>query len=278
MSNKLKVLQETGKVIDKDHLDIKKGQHSGRVLAYVHGTDQMLWEKAIPNKVIVPGSAFTVLKHFKDINIPVKTPTYNTALGLDEIRSITDHEERHDNYIFLWAVGIDGCGPENSQVFDVDYTKWIAPQDLVPFRYQLTNNDLSAEKREMYFGRKEKPESDRIAYYFKAFDSEPKFKQQYTDGTPIDENIYISDNTMPVESFVELKMSVLRSDCRDYFIATTGINDARINTISLLTAIPKTINGFTYYQNIRPLTKLNFPNEELIDLTKGIDFIYQIFY
>ena len=26
MSNKLKVLQETGKVIDKDHLDIKKGQ------------------------------------------------------------------------------------------------------------------------------------------------------------------------------------------------------------------------------------------------------------
>ena len=59
MSNKLKVLQETGKVIDKDHLDIKKGQHSGRVLAYVHGTDQMLWEKAIPNKVIVPGSAFT---------------------------------------------------------------------------------------------------------------------------------------------------------------------------------------------------------------------------
>ena len=73
-------------------------------------------------------------------------------------------------------------------------------------------------------------------------------------------------------------MSVLRSYCRDYFIATTGINDARINTISLLTAIPKTVNGFTYYQNIRPLTKLNFPNEELIDLTKGIDFIYQIFY
>lgn len=278
MSNKLKVLHEHGKLMPDDKVIIKKGQHRGRIMAYVHGTNIPLWEEAKENKVIVSGSAFTALKHFKELTLPVRTPSYNTALGLDEIRSTTSQQERNDNFVCLWAVGTDGCGPENSQVYDVDYSKWIAPQDLVPFRYQLTNNDLAADKREVYFGRKEIPSSDRIAYYFKGFDTIPVFKQQYIDGTPIDENIYISDNTMDVESYVEIKMSVLRSDCRDFFIATTGINDARINSISLLTAIPVTINGFTYYQSIRPLTKLHFPNEALIDLTKGIDFIYQIFY
>lgn len=230
------------------------------------------------NKVIVPGSAFTAMKHFKDLSIPIKTQTYNTALGLDNITSITDKEERYDQYVFLFAVGIGGCGPENSQVYDVDYTKWIQPEDLIPFKYQLTANDLSDADREKYFGRKAIPAADRIAYYFKGFDSAPVFRQQYIDGTPIDENIYISDNNMDVQSYVETKMSITTRDCRDYFVATTGINDARVNTISLLTAVPKEINGFTYYQNIRPLTKLNFNNISLIDEDVAIDIIYQLFY
>ena len=279
MANKVKFLHEG--LSYKDHVDIKEnrkqGFATGRVMAYVHGTNIPLWEELKKNKVIVPGSAFTAMKHWKGLQIPVNTPTYNSALVLDNMQSLSDSQSR-DCYVYLWAVGIGGCGPEDSQVYDVDYTKWIAPQDLVPFRYELDNHDLSNEKRNMYFGRKSKPEDGRIAYYFKAFDTAPVFKQQYIDGTSIDENIYLSDNTMDVESYIEVKMSVLKSDCRDFFFATTGINDARINTISLLTAYPMVIDGFTYYQNIRPLTKLNFPNESLIDLTKGIDFIYQIFY
>lgn len=276
MGNKLRVVHD-GIIEKQEDLKVIRGQQEGRCMAYVHGTDIPLWKKFKKNKVIVPGSAYTAAKHFNGLPIPTKTPTYNASLGLDEIVSITNAEE-NNSFVYLWAVGIGGCGPEDSQKYDVDYTKWIAPQDLVPFRYELDNHDISIEKRKTYFGRKNIPADGRIAYYFKAFDSAPVFRQQYIDGTPIDENIYISDNTMDVESYVELKMSVLRSDCRDYWIATSGINDARINSISLLTAYPKTINGHTYYQNIRPLTKLNFTNEPLIDLTKGIDFIYQIFY
>lgn len=273
--NKHKILYDGSRSEDTAHLK-STGQHRGHVIAYVKGTDKVLFEE--DNKVIIPGSAFTAAKHFKDLSIPVKTPTYNTALGLDNIVSITPAEEVLENYVYLFAVGIGGCGPEDSQKYDVDYTKWIAPEELVPFRYQLLNNDLSDDLRAKYFGRKEMAAADRIAYYFKAFDQDPVFKQRYIDGTPIDENIYISDNTMDVESFVELKLSITKRDCRDFFVATTGINDARINTISLLTAVPKSINGFTYYQNIRPLTKLNFNNESLIDETKGIDITYQIFY
>lgn len=240
----------------------------------VHGTDITLFRGS--NKVILPGSYFTAAKHF-GINPPVKLPSYNTALGLDGIQALTDKEER-DALVVLFAVGIDGCGPENSQVYDVNYTKWISPENLVPFRYVFDDNDLNATDRKKYFGRKKIAGTDKIAYYFKAFESTPTMHQQYVDGTPIDENIFISDNKTDVETYVELFLTVTKDDCREFFDATTGINDAKINTISLLTAVPKDLNGYTYYQGIRPLTKLNFPNESLIDLTKGIDITYHIYY
>lgn len=255
---------------NKDNAIVKKTD----IKICVAGTDIVLFRGS--NKVIVPGSYYTAAKHF-GINPPVKLPTYNTALGLDGIQALTDKEER-DALVVLFAVGIDGCGPESSQVYDVDYTKWIAPENLIPFRYVFDDNDLSQTLRQKYFGRKKIAGTDKIAYYFKAFEATPVMHQEYVDGTPIDENIYISDNTMDVETYVELKLTVTKEDCREYFDATTGINDAKINTISLLTAVPKEMNGYTYYQGIRPLTKLNFPNESLIDLTKGIDITYHIYY
>ncbi len=247
----------------------------GVVSAYVHGTKIPLFEGR-ENKVICDGSMFTASKHF-DIAPPINLPSYNTALNLENIVPLTT-KERIDSLVCLFCVGVGGCGPEQSQVYDVDYTKWIDPDDLIPLRYQLADNDLSDSDREKYFGRKEVPAMNRIAYYFKAFDFEPSFKAQYVDGTPIDEHLYASDNVIDVEVFVELKMSITKRDCRDYYIAHSGINDAKINTISLCTAYPKPYNGHTYYQEIRPLTKLNFSTESLIDLTKGIDIVYDLFY
>lgn len=247
----------------------------GVVSAYVAGTDIPLFEKR-ENKVICDGSMFTASKHF-DIVPPIDLPTYNEALNLENIVPLTSRE-RLDSLVCLFCLGTSGCGPEASQVFDVDYTKWIAPDDMVPLRYQLADNDLSDEDREKYFGRKEIPAMNRIAYYFKAFELEPIFKAQYVDGTPIDEHLYVSDNVIDVEVFVELKLSITKRDCRDFFIAHSGINDAKVNTISLCTAYPKDYNGHTYYQGIRPLTRLNFSNESLIDQTKGIDIIYDLFY
>ena len=263
----------------KVNLNIMNGTGScrprGVVSAYVAGTDIPLFEKR-ENKVICDGSMFTASKHF-DIVPPIDLPTYNEALNLENIVPLTSRE-RLDSLVCLFCLGTSGCGPEASQVFDVDYTKWIAPDDMVPLRYQLADNDLSDEDREKYFGRKEIPAMNRIAYYFKAFELEPIFKAQYVDGTPIDEHLYVSDNVIDVEVFVELKLSITKRDCRDFFIAHSGINDAKVNTISLCTAYPKYYNGHTYYQGIRPLTRLNFSNESLIDQTKGIDIIYDLFY
>ena len=76
-----------------------------------------------------------------------------------------------------------------------------------------------------------------------------------------------------------MMLQVTKEDFRDYFSAVTGINDARINSISLLTAWYTTdASGYKWYQDIIPMTQLNIPNEPLIDLTKGIDITYHIYY
>lgn len=257
--------------------DVKLNIHNttpkGIVSAYIQGTNIPLFEKR-ENKVICDGSMFTASKHF-DILPPVTLPTYNIALNLENIVPLTS-QEQIDALVCLFCVGTSGCGPEPSQVYDVDYTKWIDPDDLVPLQYCLMDNDNA--DRDKYFGRKEVPSFNRVAYYFKGFETKPQFKAQYVDGTPIDEHLYSSDNVIDVEVFVELKMSITKRDCRDFFVAHSGINDAKINTISLCTAYPKEYNGNTYYQGIRPLTRLNFSTESLIDLTKGIDIIYDLFY
>lgn len=235
-------------------------------------TGELIWIGH--NKVILPGAGFIARSLFELTEAEI-TPSYNTALSLDE--TIYSNTPMSLHRMYLFCVGIDGCGTENSQVFEEDYRKWIMPVNLVPFQYRPNNKDLTEVERDVYFGRKSMINGD-FAYYFKAFDSAPTFTQRFTDGTVVDNMVYEQTTTAPIESFVTIYMSITADDCRDYFIKTTGINDARINTISLCTCWYKEIGGFKYYQDIRPVTKLNFPNEPLIDLRKGIDIKYQIYF
>lgn len=225
------------------------------------------------NKVIISGAGFTARKHFNLSGSEI-TPSYNTSLGLEQTVA-TDSTK--NQLVTLFMVGTDGCGTESSQVYPVDYKKRIAPASLVPFRYPLNTSDISASLRSTYFGRK--TIGDRLAYYFKAFDSIPVLKQQFDDGTDIDSNIFNDSTSRAAVTYVEIKLKVSKDDCREYFAATTGINNAKINSIALLTAWANTgSDGYTYYQDIRPLTCLHFPNEHLGDLTKGLDIVYQVYY
>lgn len=245
--------------------------HKTDIKIYNHETGELIFRGH--NKIILPGAGFTARAHFDIPNTEV-TPSYNTVLGLENSVYVTPEA---DNKVFLFCVGTDGCGAENSQVYEENYAKWINEDSIVPFRYPLLVKDIGNNLKSTYFGRK--VINDKYAaYYFKAFESAPVFRQQYTDGTPITSNIYNENSNLEVESYVELKLQITKEDCREFFIATTGINTARINTISLCTAWPKNFGSLVSYQDIRPLTKLNIPNEALIDLTKGIDIIYQIYY
>lgn len=242
-----------------------------RIILKNHDTGEIIFKGK--NKCILPGAEFMALSLFDLSDKPI-TPSYNTALNLDN--SIYTTTPQNTNKVFLFCVGTDGCGTENSQVYEEDYRKWIMPAQIVPFQYRPLAKDLSASDRSVYFGRKTL--DNFYAYYFKAFDSDPVLTRQFTSGTAIDDTIYDYTGSTAVETYVSMAMSITKDDCRDYFINTTGINDARVNTISLCTAWSRTISGYKYYQDIRPVTKLNFPNEPLIDLRKGMDIIYQVYF
>ena len=99
-----------------------------------------------------------------------------------------------------------------------------------------------------------------------------------TDLSNVDD-VWKDDRASEAEVVVQLKMSISVSDCREYFGRSTGINDSKINTISLCTAVPYlNSEGLLEYADIRPFTRFNFPNEALIDSSKGIDITYYLYY
>lgn len=271
-------------VLIKDIVNIRDGgklssrykgvQPLGRVIAYVPGTNKILFDKW--NKVIVSGSAYLASQNFA-ITPSVLLPTYNTDLGLENTVALSPTELR-ERTICLFAVGTDGCGQETSQVYDVNYSKRIEPANLIPFQTLSSSSDLSADNRSLYFGRKVDSVNSKVLYYFKGFDTAPVIKQEYIDGTPMDENVYSSDNTTELRTYVEMRMSIKPTDCKTYFAETVGISEAKVNSISLLTALPKTYNGYTYYQGIEPCTKLNFSSIPLSLEKSGVNFIYQLYY
>lgn len=276
MSDKVKFLHDSTKYRDQSSiLKNFEGKKSGdtEVIFRELGTKKELGRTH--NRVIIAGSQTTARMHF-DLPELIALPTYNQDLSLD---NSVAHGTALQNpvKICLFGCGVGGCGAENSQVYPVKYTGRIDPAtELVPFRYQLPQNDLSAEMRQKYFGRKST--SERIAYYFKAFETDPEMFARYVDGTLIDNTLYESTNTSDAELYVEMNLRITKEDFRDYFRATTGINDAKINSISLLTAWYNESGGYKWYQDIIPMTQLNIPNEPLIDLTKGIDIVYHIYY
>ena len=280
------------------------------------------------NKVIASGSEFNSLKCFNfdpenwesDIGFLPTIKSYDEALNtsghtLDTPTSKTQitngilagigsftpgdgsaAEKLYKDFsrrVCLFCVGIDGCGIENSRVYKVHNTKWIAPYGyakydpgtgiidpnisncLIPFQYKS-----SAANNPKYFGKS--TVDGMISYYFKGFDTTPKLIRRYADDSADLETIddvWKDERFSDAEIVVQLKMSVDSMDCRDYFGATTGDNTARINTISLCTAVPYLDGeGNLVYEDIRPYTKFNFSNEPLTDDTKGIDITYYLYY
>lgn len=248
------------------------------------GEMKLKWEKS--NMMVLAGGGFLARTLFGLTDVPEITPSYNMALNLDE-SDTSESGRMSDIKVLGFCVGTDGCGRENSQIFAPKYASWISPTwteefgGIVPIEYRPNEDDLAKEQRAIYNGRKQL--SNYIAYYFKKFSSDPIFSQQYLDGTPISSDVYenISRKDTEVETVVTMTLDILKSDVRGaFYYGLNGqtINDCRINTISLVMGWTK-INseGYEIWQSVRPLTRLNFSNESLIDLRKSIQIRYSIY-
>ena len=255
---------------------IKAGPKKTRITIKDPDTGEVL--AVFENKVVISGSAFAASRLF-NVPTPFPIPNYNTALGLqNSVEPGTEPE--NDPIICLFCVGDSGCGELDSDVFAASYVDRIAPvDDIMPFRYVDAESDITESERENYFGRKEFTEEGKVGYYFKKFDNEPQIYLRYVDGTEITAaSIYNTDTTQDAECFVQLDLLINRLDFRDYFDQVLGWGKARVSTISLCSAWYTEEEGYKWYQDILPFTKLNFSLERLVDNTKSIAFEYALFF
>lgn len=302
--------------LNKDSFIVQNPQRvNSKINIYNDITGELIFEGH--NKTVIAGSALTAMKLFNlDRNCLDATPTYDTTMNLDNgangttyptvvikdsngniVGSMHDETQRK---IIGFCVGQGGAGLDISDVFDVEYCSWITPDNLIPFRYPLQNADNVDEV--MYKGRKAlilADGSNRNAYYFKAFSNTPNLVQNYisTIGTFSDtvsaSSVYSTNGASAdkAQSYVELHLKITKDDCRDFFIAHKGIENAKINQISLVSAWTKEVEvtkldslgnmvtkTYEYFQDIRPFSILNIPNEIISNHEKSLSIVYSLFF
>lgn len=260
-----------------------------KIIAIDHETGEVIGE--YENKILAAGSQMTASKVF-GIEPTVVFPTYNTDLGLqNSLEPYPNVQPYNTPIVCLWAAGRSGAGSADNEINVVSTTDRISPKmndsgvytDIVPFRFVSPAEDLDEDERDFYFGRKvfdENTSQERIAYFFKAFDTEPQLHVRYLDGTEVTETMYDVVSNQQIEVYVEMRLSVEKEDFRDYFDEVLGWDNANISTISLLMAWYDDTQGDTYkwYQDIVSYSKFNFSQEQLKDLNRAIDFNYQVYF
>lgn len=263
---------------------IRERLHSGPVKTKIiikdHNTGEILGE--VHNKILVPGSQITACNQFGLKQI-INFPTYNTGLNLYNSYPEWEVEPKNMPITCLWCAGRDGAGSSPNEVYTVTNTDRIEiVNDILPFRYVPLDQDLNADDREIYYGRSINGTTQKVSYFFKTFDSQPQLHIEYLDGTEVTSDMWSVVTNQPVEIFIEMRLSVGRLDFREYFEEVLGWDKANINTVSLVTAWYDDFEEgdltFKYYQDIIPFSKFNFRTEDLTDLTRAIDFNYQVFY
>lgn len=285
---------------------------NSKINIYNDQTGELIFEGH--NKTVIAGSALTAMKLFNlDRKVLDNTPTYDNTLGLDNgnttdsyptavvknentgdvVGSIHDETQRK---IIGFCVGQGGAGLDISDVFDVEYCSWITPENIIPFRYPLQNSDDVDE--DIYKGRKYLELTNgqkRNAYYFKTFSNSPELVQNYVSSIGTYSNsvepgtVYENASSDKAQSYVELHLKITKDDCREFFITHKGIENAKINQISLVSAWTKTVETdkfdtsgnriYTeYFQDIRPFSIINIPNEIISNQEKSLSIVYSLYF
>ena len=318
--SKDRLLYLNDRVRNKDDISLSANNALNRINSKIEffndATGERIWTP-LHNKTVIAGGALTLAKLFNFDRLALnRTPTYDRILGLDEGNieqpglfptiTVKDNigntvgviEDESQRVICGFCLGQGGSGSDISDVFDVPYASWITPDNLVPFRYPLASTDNVDET--MYKGKKTINLSTGqtvVAYYFKEFSNSPQLVQNYvsTIGTFTDEvtaeNVY-SDTASAdkAQSYVELHLKITKDDVREFFYRHDGIESARINQISLVTAWKKPVSvtklnssgsmttaTYEYFQDVRPFSVANIPSEILSDQSKSISCIYTLY-
>lgn len=207
-----------------------------------------------------------------------------------------------DEAVCMFAIGRNGAGTSLTDVRDVSYTECGQNTvgvgvDFIPIRAVTNESDIGdAAAHNKYWIRSVDNTSGKTYYFGKTFDSMNIYTRRRDaskegEGSLVQlATAYTENNTVPIETYIELKFSVSSDELNEYFdITNSSVEDKRVNSIFLLTgkkrartnAVKYTVDAAEHsitheYDNVRVYSKLNFPNE-VLQMDKTLTIIYRIF-
>lgn len=176
------------------------------------------------------------------------------------------------NFIFGFMCGDGGAKEDNITAIAPDYKRRTL-YHAIPFRM---NNDGTRINTEKYFG-KYQDTNGVVSYYVKKFDEPaPHIVHSWvTDGDEldiVDDSVYSSTSTVPIESYIEVNFSINGSDGKGYF--TQNGSTPRINEIALVSGWYN--NQLQDFESIRMAS--HFTRSSIVlDENDGIEAVYRIY-
>ena len=289
MSNIFKSLTSRIGVADKLKRSSSQGTHKYKTQIFAgyglyqdeHGISQLkenIWEVPQENQVVLGGSLFILSKVF-GVNSSLNVDDLNTIMGIGTGGKPITEKYPKENVICGFTVGIDGCGASYKDVKAVKHQDRQVP-GMIPFR--VTDTPLEGEEKKKYWFHKQL-EDGKHAYYVKRFEDLPKIKSLWRDapdgqdGSPVTDGAHESDRLDGIETFVEIIIQFSPKDLIEYFELYEGIEDARFNSIGLVTGIEGEIeDGSKELKQVIQATILTFGNE-LLHMDKDLTMIYRVF-
>jgi len=185
------------------------------------------------------------------------------------------------NFIFGFMMGDGGAREDNMTAIAPDYKRRTLFR-AVPFRM---SNDGTTIPLGKYFGKVTTfaggSNMDQItSYYVKKFDSpSPRIIHTWVTDNPnelslVDDTVFASTSSIPIESYVEINMSVSHEDGRGFFTSTQA--SPRINEFGLVSGWYNPLPGKDDYESIRLFTHFTRPSIALTD-GDSIEAVYRLY-
>ena len=237
-----------------------------------------IWEVPEENQVVLGGSLFILSKLF-GVSSKLNIEDLNSIMNIGTSGPAITEKYPKDNVICGFTVGIGGCGASYKDVKAVKHQDRQVP-GMIPFR--VTDAPLEGLEKDKYWFHKQL-EDGKHAYYIKKFEEAPKIKSLWKDapngqdGTPVVDGAHESERMDGIENFAEIIIQFSPKDLVEYFELYEGIEDARFNSIGLVTGIEGTLaDGSKELKQVIQATILTFGNE-LLHMDKELTMIYRVF-
>ena len=176
------------------------------------------------------------------------------------------------NFIFGFMIGDGGSREDNMTAIAPDYKRRSLFR-AIPFRM---SNDGYPIPNSKYFGKS--TADDITSYYIKKFDNPaPRIIHTWVTDNPneisiVDDTVFASTSSIPIESYVEMNLSVSEYDGRGFF--TSHNTSPRINEFALVSGWYN--KDKDDYEAIRMFTHFTRPSITLAE-NDSIEAIYRLY-